>query len=139
MTSVVFDASVAVAWYADEDESATARRLQASDARLLAPTVVLVEVANAFLTRLCRGRPCPPGYPTAGLNVLRGGTVTFTSDAALLDAAVLIAERHAHPVYDCLYLALARREEAMLATFDPRLARLAERLAVPLWSPEAAA
>jgi predicted nucleic acid-binding protein len=30
-----------------------------------------------------------------------------------------------HPVYDCLYLALARREAAILLTDDQRLQRLA--------------
>ena len=33
-----------------------------------------------------------------------------------------------HPVYDCLYLALARREAALLLTADQRLQQLAERV-----------
>ena len=33
-----------------------------------------------------------------------------------------------HPVYDCLYLALARREAALLLTADQRLLQLAARV-----------
>jgi len=33
-----------------------------------------------------------------------------------------------HPVYDCLYLALARREAAVLLTADQRLQQLASRV-----------
>ena len=93
-------------------------------------------MANGLLTRLRRRQPLPPGYPEAALHELRNGAIAFTSDVALLDSAVSIAQRLGHPIYDCLYLALCRREEALLATFDARLMRLAEALAIPLWSPE---
>jgi predicted nucleic acid-binding protein len=33
-----------------------------------------------------------------------------------------------HPVYDCLYLALARREAAQLLTADQRLEKLASKV-----------
>ena len=33
-----------------------------------------------------------------------------------------------HPVYDCLYLALARREAAMLLTADQHVLQLAARV-----------
>ncbi|MBV8066678.1 MAG: type II toxin-antitoxin system VapC family toxin, partial [Candidatus Eremiobacteraeota bacterium] len=38
------------------------------------------------------------------------------------DAAAL-AERLDHPVYDCLYIAVAERERANLITLDARLSR----------------
>jgi predicted nucleic acid-binding protein len=133
---VVFDASVAVAWYAPEEGSARAAPLQRGPAPLLAPTLVQIEVANALLMRLRRRLPCPPGYPEAALDELRSGAVTFVPDATLLDAAMALAGRLLHPIYDCLYLTLARREEAVLATFDRRLAALATQLAIPLWEPD---
>lgn len=136
MTPVVCDASVTVSWLVDEAGSSASRRLPHGTAPLLAPTILLVETANALLTRLRRGQPMPPDYPEAALRTLRAGAVTFTSDATLLDVAVGLARRLAHPIYDCLYLALCRREEAMLATFDARLARHATALAIPLWEPE---
>jgi predicted nucleic acid-binding protein len=133
---VVFDASIAVAWLVDEVESPKARRLPKGPSPLFAPTLVQLEVANALLMRLRRRLPCPPGYPEAALNELRSGAVAFVPDATLLDAAMALARRLLHPIYDCLYLTLARREEALLATFDRRLAALATQLAIPLWEPE---
>ena len=136
MTPVVCDASVTVAWYADEAQSSSARRLQSGRAPLLAPTILLAETANALLSRIRRGLPTPSGYPEAALHVLQGGLIAFTNDIALLDGAMAIGRRLGQPIYDCFYLALCRREEAMLATFDARLARHATTLAVQLWSPD---
>ena len=136
MTPAVCDASVVTAWYVDEHWSLAARRLQAGPVPLLAPTILLAEVGNALLTRLRRGEPDPPGHPEASLAALRAGNITFTPDPDLLDSAIAIARRLGHPIYDCFYLALCRRAEAMLATFDARLARYATTLAIPLWRPE---
>lgn len=136
MTPIVCDASIAVAWCVDEPGSPGARRLQAGPAPLLAPTILLVEVGNALLARLRRGERDPPDHPGTSLGVLRSGTIAFTPDPDLLDSAMAIARRLGHPIYDCFYLALCRRAEAALATFDARLARHATTLAVPLWRPE---
>ena len=136
MTPVVPDASTVVAWYVDALQSAEAARLQGGPHPLLAPIFLQLEVANALVMRIRRRLPTPEGYPAAVLRELRSGGIDWTPDAELIDAAVTIGRRHLHPVYDCLYLALARREEAMLATFDRRLAALATTLAIPLWSAE---
>jgi predicted nucleic acid-binding protein len=42
--------------------------------------------------------------------------------------ALALACHHHHPVVDCLYLALARREAATLISMDRRLQKLAERV-----------
>ena len=42
--------------------------------------------------------------------------------------ALALASHLDHPVYDCLYLALARREAALLLTADQRLLQLAARV-----------
>jgi predicted nucleic acid-binding protein len=48
-------------------------------------------------------------------------------DADLTQPAMAIARDLDHPVYDCVYLALARRRHAPLVTLDRRLtARLAD-------------
>lgn len=136
MTGVVLDISVVVPWLVEEDHSGLARHLPLAGLPLLAPEFLQLELANVFVMRLRRGRPTPPDYPQAALRELRTGGIHWVPDAALLDSAADIGRRYLHPIYDCLYLALARREEAMLATFDRRLALLAERLAIPLWLPE---
>ena len=48
-----------------------------------------------------------------------------------------LACRHLHPVYDALYLVLARRNNALLLTLDRRLAALAEQLDIEIIVPPA--
>jgi predicted nucleic acid-binding protein len=42
----------------------------------------------------------------------------------------------AHPVYDCLYLALAQKRGAELVTLDKRTAAAAKAAGIPLWKPK---
>ena len=49
-------------------------------------------------------------------------------DRQLQAEALALACHLDHPVYDCLYLALARREAAVLVTADQRLQQLATRV-----------
>ena len=49
-------------------------------------------------------------------------------DRHLQAEALALACHLDHPVYDCLYLALARREAATLITADRRLQQLAARV-----------
>lgn len=137
---VVCDASVAVAWLLPEPETPVARRLAAGREALIAPELLLLEVGNVLLTRLRRGAttPVPDALLRDGLPEIRRG-VALTPDADLAEAALALGARLLHPIYDCLYLALARREEAALATFDRRLAARAREAGVPLWSPQDAA
>jgi len=56
---------------------------------------------------------------------------------ALHVEAFALACRHLHPVYDALYLVLARRNNALLLTLDRRLAALAEQLDIEIIVPPA--
>ncbi|MBW4531084.1 MAG: type II toxin-antitoxin system VapC family toxin [Aphanothece saxicola GSE-SYN-MK-01-06B] len=49
-------------------------------------------------------------------------------DHHLQAEALALACHHDHPVVDCLYLTLARREAATLISLDRRLQQLAERV-----------
>jgi predicted nucleic acid-binding protein len=62
--------------------------------------------------------------------------IAWTPSAALLRPAARLAVELGHPVYDCVYLALAASHSASLATADERLRRAAERLGVRMWSNE---
>jgi predicted nucleic acid-binding protein len=50
------------------------------------------------------------------------------SSLGLHQEALTLAHRQSHPVYDALYLVLARRNAAMLVTVDSRLRDLAKGL-----------
>lgn len=59
------------------------------------------------------------------------------SSTALHREAFALAVRHLHPVYDTLYLVLARRNNATILTMDRRLAVLARKLEIEVVIPEA--
>jgi predicted nucleic acid-binding protein len=95
------------------------------DAELvLAPELMLTEVSNA-LWRLQRAGQLQVESLQQCLS--RAGALVdhIEPDRHLQVEALALACHFDHPVYDCLYLALARREAAILLTDDQRLQRLA--------------
>jgi predicted nucleic acid-binding protein len=100
---------------------------------LLAPALLPFEVANVFRTRVRSGR-LSPVERDARLRMyfaLGIGTEPAPTEAQLLRSSVLSAE-HDLTIYDAVYLEVALRNEASLATFDLALASGARALAVPV-------
>jgi predicted nucleic acid-binding protein len=124
--SVVVDASVAVKWVTPETLSEHADRLLARDEALLAPDLLLVEAANALWKKATRGEISPREAARA-LDLLRGSGVDLRPTSPLLARAMEVARLLDHPVYDCVYLALAERERATVVTADARLLQQARR------------
>ena len=125
---LIGDASVATKWYAEEPGTAEAVIiLRRSD--LIAPEVIFAEVANAFWKRVRRG-VSSPDQANAALAQLPQDVGRTMPIGELAAEALRLAIEHDHPIYDCLYVALARRENAPLVTADQRLAALAERAGV---------
>lgn len=123
--AAVVDASVAVKWVVEETDSNPARSL--AGASLEAPDLLLVECANILWKKVRIGdltrqdaRGC--------LDVLVQAPVNFTADRELLAPAMDISFELRHPIYDCLYLALAIRREIPLVTADERLTNAARKL-----------
>lgn len=136
MTAIVVDASVVVGWYVEQAGSAMARRLALSARRLIAPAWMLLEVGNA-LARRSAGGGVRRGFAGDVIRSLRQrGVVALHDVEPLIVHASALAEELAHPIYDCVYLALSQREGAMLATFDRQLAKLAQGQSIPLWAAE---
>jgi predicted nucleic acid-binding protein len=121
MTWVV-DASVAVKWVIPEVLSDEADRLRAGDDEMLAPDMLLVEVANALWKKTAGGDISPVEADRAFALVNESG-IDLRPTAPLLPRAMQVARRLKHPVYDCVYLALAEREHATFITADRRLLR----------------
>ena len=132
---VVLDASVLAAVFLVEPEGARAEAMMRAARRLAAPDILPLEVGSALTRRVRRGELAAEDARRA-LGELGGAGVRLHSHLPLLGPATELSLAHRHPLPDCLYLALAREEGASLATFDRRLAALAERIAIPLWSPE---
>lgn len=122
MTAIVIDASVLVKWFVDEPRADRAAALRSGE--LIAPDVILIEVGNALWKLQRRGVLSGADYAEA-VETLRAAPITLTPGQELLLPAARIAAELDHPLYDCLYVALAMREGFPLVTDDQRLLRAA--------------
>lgn len=120
--SWVVDASVAVKWVIPEVLSAEADRVRDGDDAVLAPDLLLVEVANALWKKTAAKEISPREADTA-FDLLRRSGIDLRPTAPLLPRALEVARSLGHPVYDCVYLALAEREGMAFVTADRRLLR----------------
>ncbi len=115
--SVVIDASVALKWVLDEPGKDAADALL--DEALIAPALWLLEAANALWRRTRRGEISGPEAQER-LAALFTAPVTMIPIETDLLAAAELADELGHPVYDCLYLAAAIRENTYVVTADTR-------------------
>ena len=115
----VVDASVAVKLLVDEPDSDAARKLVASGRELHAPRLMASEVANA-LWRKARLGQVERADAGAALAWLPDMPVRWNDDETVSADAVRLALALDHPVYDCVYLALAHRIGATVVTADRR-------------------
>lgn len=129
----VIDASIAVKWVIPEVLSERADRLRAGDDDLIAPDLLLVEAANALWKKTSRGE-ISPAEADAAFDLLRQSGIDLRPTPPVVTPALQLARRLAHPVYDCVYLALAAQERATVVTADRRLLRLASsrRIRLPV-------
>ena len=127
----VVDASVVVDWVAPgvpprAPGLVVMRRLARERAEVIAPRLMLEEVANALLTGLRRKR-WSGAAADAAFRVLRRLPVRLVDHSAVMERAWDLSRRYDnHPIYDMLYVAVAEREQTTLITSDAALrARLA--------------
>ena len=113
----VIDASVAVKLLVDEPDSDAARELAASGEELHAPRLMASEVANA-LWRKARVGEMERADVGAALALMTDMPVRWNDDELVSADAVRLALALDHPVYDCVYLALAHRIGATVVTAD---------------------
>ena len=124
--TIVVDASVALKWVLDEPGAHAADALL--DEELIAPALWLIEAANA-LWRRARKREITGDEARERLGELFNAPLTTTMIEDDLLAATELANSLDHPVYDCLYLALAVREGTHVVTADARFAAAVDRSA----------
>jgi predicted nucleic acid-binding protein len=123
--TVVVDASIAVMIVVQEPGSVAAREALAH-ADCVAPQLILAEIASALWKQRRRGR-LPATAASRGLAEARRLLDRLVALEELSEAALTLALRRDHPVYDCFYVALAARLAAPLVTADRRLlARFAD-------------
>ena len=122
--AAVVDASVAAKWVLEEAGSESARRL--FRARLQAPELLLVECASILWKKVRLGNLTEEGA-AARLEALSQGPVLLVSGRELIKPALRLAVDLSHPVYGCLYLALAVERGLPLVTADRRFVEAARK------------
>ena len=121
MTTVV-DASVAIRWYVEAPGTREACSILESEEVLIAPDLVVAEVTNVAW-KLVRAHQITPQHGARIAAAVPSAFSKLAGGAGLASRAFGISMSLDHPVYDCLYLALAETERARLMTNDQRLAR----------------
>ena len=113
---MIVDASVAVKWLIEEADSVAANALLRAPG-LVAPDLVLSEVGNAIWKKRKRGDLAAFDVRVDGLGRIYA---RLAPAFAFVDRALALAERMDHPIYDCVYLAMAEAEDDIVVTADGR-------------------
>ncbi len=118
---LVVDASVAVKWVVAEENSDIARRLLGEGHELFAPRLMAAEAVNALWSKT-RRQQITEAEAREGAESLASAGIEWHGDENLAAGALRIAMELDRPVYDCVYLVLARRMGIQLATADDKFA-----------------
>lgn len=124
----VLDASVAIRWLVPEDGSADAVALMNEGYSWIAPRLIISEIAATL-----RRKVVADGMRVADAiqaidafkMAISSNVVELARDEELIPEALALALSIGHKLPDCLYLALAERDGAALATADKSLSRIA--------------
>ncbi|MGH6943335.1 MAG: type II toxin-antitoxin system VapC family toxin [Geminicoccaceae bacterium] len=124
MSCFVVDASVALKWVIGEVGEEAALRLRG--AMLTAPEILLAECGSALRAK-ARRREIDEHEAHDALASLHAAPVVLAPLSELVADALHLAFLLAHPIYDCLYLALAMQTGTRLVTADRRFADAVRR------------
>ena len=122
--TIVIDASVALKWVLDEPGSDAADALRGEE--LIAPVLWLVEAANA-LWRNARLEQLTRDEAALFLSQLTKAPILSLPMEQHIERALELATEMGHPIYDCVYLALALHYDTHVVTGDRRFAALESR------------
>ena len=123
MRPLVLDASVVCAWFLEDEVGVAGVRERLRRQRGIVPPIFHLEVRNALLVAHRRGR-----INRHDLRDHIGSVAALplrTDDSSDLGTALELALRHQLSLFDAVYLELAGRRSATLATLDQALLRAA--------------
>ena len=132
MNDFVLDASVALAWFLDDEQAPQADNVRARliRERAYVPQLWHLEVRNGLIIAERRGRLSATRINEC-LEAIKWLPIQTDSEA-VLDTVVSLARMHNLSVYDAVYLELAKRRDAALASLDGALLRAAAEEGVQL-------
>jgi len=117
---LIVDASVAIKWLIEEPDSALADRLLDGAHDFLAPELIIAEVISAAWKQRRLGSIDDAQFDDIVIRIA-DGPIDCRPLRPLASRAAALARDLDHPIYDCLYLALAEVEKATMVTADRRL------------------
>jgi predicted nucleic acid-binding protein len=120
MKAYVADASVVAAAFFQEEHASRARKLLLGDCELHAPDLIYAEVGNVIWTRHQRSEIDEDEAGALAADLLRL-PLSIAPAADLVEPALTLAMGTGRTVYDCIYLALAIKVDAVLISADRRL------------------
>lgn len=121
---IVVDKSVVVKWFAEEEHSERALALLQSRQEFAAPDLLMLEVANALMTKVRLSELLEVHAKRSLLSVPDFMAVLYPT-VDLIDDAWDLAFQLRHAVYDCVFLALALRLDLRLVTADEKFLKKA--------------
>ena len=121
MKLFVVDASVAVKWYVPEEHSEIALLLLDDNFSRIVPRLFFSEFGNILWKKFTRAEISREDVTDAATS-LRFAGLKPMPDELLMDEAIRLACDFGHPVYDCLYLALADSLDTAMVTADQKFA-----------------
>ncbi len=125
--TLVIDANVGLKWFIEEPRSSAARKiLDKKGASFIAPDIFIPEICNVVWKKVKnqeitaeQGQAIVTNVPTVLDHIV--------PSSELANRAFALAVRFNHPVYGCLYLALAERESITFVTDDAKLVTVAKK------------
>jgi predicted nucleic acid-binding protein len=116
-----------VKWYFEQPGSNIARDIAGRDEELIAPDLISAETGSV-VWQYVRAGFLGAGDAAEIMQKMLLRIDRFAPLSELVTPALDLAIALNHPIYDCIYLALAQRERAPLVTADKRLASAAKDL-----------
>lgn len=121
--TLVVDATAIAGWLLPDETGPDLSGCFATHSEICAPWLLWAEFRNILVVSERRGR-LPQGMADELIEAVEGLSIELETTPS--PAGVLaLARRHALTVHDSLYLDLALRREAVLATLDNKLAQAA--------------
>lgn len=124
----VLDASAAIELLLSRSAANELSELVSEAELVLAPDLYIAEVSNALWKHA--GASGDSGSYQELLDDAVALPDDFLDSASLYREAFALSVKHQHPVYDALYLVVARRNSATILTVDRRLGSLASTLQI---------
>jgi predicted nucleic acid-binding protein len=124
--TLVIDANVGLKWFIEESRSSAARRILDKEASFIAPDIFIPEICNVVWKKV-RNQEITAEQGEAIVSNVPMVFDHMVPSSELANRAFALAVQFDHPVYDCLYLALAERESIRLITDDAKLVNIAKK------------